>query len=186
VPVDLTAASQTLKVAFHRTLPQRIRQLYLLKGLYITTSESEVIFGDDSILNLQHPTQLDLSPPRKGNILANSSFEVGAGHGWGTREGSARPYTVASLWDNTAGFDGVASLKVPNLEELVSRVYEFVATGNTRFPNTFSAWVKTVGHKGAAKPPAHGFLRNVGSGRLSAWSLPTPTITTALTPKLHN
>jgi hypothetical protein len=140
VVIDVPVASTTVQITLRRSKPIDARQIFLLRGLYITTSPAEVVFSDDSILIPQFPTQVDGSPARKGNILENSSFEVGTGHGWGLGESTARNFTVASMWDNTVAFEGAASLKVPHSTELVSRPYR--VRGNRQF--TFSAWVKTA------------------------------------------
>jgi hypothetical protein len=140
VAIDVPAAGTTIHMTLRRSLALSYRQIFNLRGLYVTTSSGEVVFFNDSILNPQYPTQLDPSPARKGNILENSGFEVGTGHGWGLAEATARSFPVASLWDNTVAFEGSASLKVPELAEVVSRIYR--VRGNRQF--TLSAWVKTA------------------------------------------
>lgn len=139
-PITVTAASSNMQLTVWRTLPEGTRQLYSLFGLYITPSSEEVVYSDDSIMHVEYPTELATDPARKGNILQNGSFEVGGGHGWGLGEAGGRAFSMASLWDNGIGYEGEASLKVPNLSQLVSRPYR--VRGNRQF--TFSAWVKTA------------------------------------------
>jgi hypothetical protein len=140
VPIDVSAESTNVQITFRRSNPLGARQVFLLRGLYVTPSQDELIFGDDSILNPRYPTQLDTSPARKGNILQNSGFEVGTGHGWGLKEGTSRSFPVASTWDENVGYEGTASIKLPNFADLVSRIYRL--RGNRQF--TLSAWVKTA------------------------------------------
>jgi hypothetical protein len=69
VAIDVPAAGTTVHMTLRRSLAQSYRQIFNLRGLYVTTSSGEVVFFDDSILNPQYPTQLDNTPARKGNIL---------------------------------------------------------------------------------------------------------------------
>jgi hypothetical protein len=140
VAIDVATASTTLQITLHRSNPPGTRQIFLFRGIYITPQQGEIVFADDSILNPQYPTQLDPTPAHKGNILENSGFEVGTGHGWGLGEATPRSFSVASLWDNTVSFEGAASIKLPTSAELVSRIYRL--RGNRQF--TLSAWVKTA------------------------------------------
>lgn len=140
VAIDIPAASSSAQITLRRSLPFNLRQIFLLRGIYLTTSQGEVVFSDDSVFTPVLPTQLDARPSRKGNILQNGGFEVGTGHGWGLQEASERHFSVASMWDNAVAFEGGSSLKVPNLYEVVSRPYR--VRGNRTF--TLSAWVKTA------------------------------------------
>ncbi len=130
VAIDVVDPASSLEIEVYRTLPLGSRQLYLLRGLYITSVSDRIISGGDSIFNVHYPTQTNSNPVVKGNLIENGSFEVGLRHGWGLEEQSERPYPLQSLWDETVAFDGNASLRLPPGDSLVSRIYRFK-------PNTF-------------------------------------------------
>jgi hypothetical protein len=119
---------------------------YLLRGLYITDNVDETVLKYDTVVDLKYPTTMDTSPPQPGNLIENSSFETGMGHGWGLSEN--RQFSLKSIWDTSQGHDGSASVKLPlnprtrsygSYIDLFSKVYSVVP--NKKY--TLSAWVKT-------------------------------------------
>lgn len=139
VPIDIGSGASEVVLDLMRSLPVDKRQLYGLRGVYITTSANEVVYEqEDAIVHLELASEVDPSEPIKGNILANGGFEVGMGHGWGLWE---RDEWVASLWDPSQAYEGTASARIPRWRELVSRGYRL--RGNREY--TLSAWVRTEG-----------------------------------------
>lgn len=139
-PIDVVAPSDTLTITLNRTTPAGTVQRYLLKGFYITRNQNEVVFADDSVIALRKTASADPTTPRRGNLLPNASFETGIGHGWGVSEATSRSFPLASLHDRTVARHGSASLRVPNLLHVVSRVVRL--RGDREY--TLSAWVKTA------------------------------------------
>src|SRR5262249_54084126 len=72
---DLPVATTNLQIEVYRTIvPLGTRQLYLLKGIYITSIPERLISGtSDSILNVHYPTdaETDTNAPVKGNLVEN-------------------------------------------------------------------------------------------------------------------
>ena len=137
--IDVTSATNSMKITLLKTLPIDNVQKYLMIGVYITSVPDQIVDRYDRIINLAYPTEMDDSPAVKGNIVENSSFEVGTGHGWGLNL-TYRDFSVKSLWDNTVSYHGKASLKVAPSREVISKVYRLKP--NRKY--TLSAWVKTT------------------------------------------
>ena len=74
------------------------------------------------MVNYEYPSLMNESPPIKGNLIENSSFEVGIGYGWGLlAEGYLRDHSLSSLWDSTVSKHGSASLKLPAKIRIISK-----------------------------------------------------------------
>ncbi|MFC1712427.1 triple tyrosine motif-containing protein [Candidatus Poribacteria bacterium] len=110
-----------------------------MKGFYITDSENLIVDRYGTVIDASYPTAMDDSPAVKGNLIPNSSFEAGFGHGWGFVTGD-RDYSISSLWDKTQGYHGKASVKLPPWGKLVSRVIH--VQSNRKY--TLSLWAKPV------------------------------------------
>ncbi len=80
--VDITSPSNILTVQLLKAGALNTEEKYLIRGIYITQNSTEVVFKDDTVMDLNYPTVMDLSEPIKKNVFENSSFEVGTGHGW--------------------------------------------------------------------------------------------------------
>jgi hypothetical protein len=89
---------------------------------------------------------MEMSPARPGNVIENSSFETGMGHGWGLSEN--REFSLKSTWDGTQGHPGRASVRLPldpgrhswgDHISLLSKVYD--VRPNRKY--TLSAWLRT-------------------------------------------
>jgi len=149
--VDITSPSDTLSIRLLKGGAVSTTEKFLIRGIYITLNPSEVVFKDDTVMDLAYPTVMDTTPAVKGNVFENSDFEVGTGHGWNLDY--TRGISQASMWDTSTSKYGKASLKLPLTGEssgygdnrksgsktLYSRTY-------TLKPNkkyTLSAWVKT-------------------------------------------
>jgi hypothetical protein len=139
-------ASNKLTLTLQKNDPLSDSAKYLLRGLYITDNADETVLKYDTVVDLKYPTTMDDSPPQPGNLIENSSFETGMGHGWGLSEN--RQFGLWSIWDNRQGYDGSASVKLPlsprtrsygSYVSLLSKVYSVVP--NKKY--TLSAWVKT-------------------------------------------
>src|SRR4030095_7113841 len=125
--LDVPVAASTMTINLVRTVPLDNEQKYLLEGFYLTNDVKEVVTANDRILYLRYPvtSEIDTVPAVKGNILENSSFEVGTGHGWGIlNEGYDRDFTLPSLLDTTVAYHGTASLRVSDKIEVISKTYK--------------------------------------------------------------
>jgi hypothetical protein len=140
ITIDVGASASTMTLTFLKTIALGNIQKYQLLGLYITTNVEESVNRYDWIQNWHYPTQseMDNSTPIKGNLIENSSFEAGNGHGWGQT-----PFNKDIPWntitDNTVAFHGNASLKIHGTKEIVSKVFK--VKPNKKY--TLSAWVKS-------------------------------------------
>ena len=149
--VDVMSPTDSLFIRLVKGGNQSATEKFLIRGLYITKNPNEVVFKDDTVVDLEFPVVMDQSESKKGNVFENGSFEVGTGHGWAL--GYSRGVSQSSLWDNSVSKYGSASLKLPLTGDsgiygsnsypgdkiLYSRIY-------TLKPNklyTLSAWVKT-------------------------------------------
>jgi hypothetical protein len=144
VNIEITSATDNLVIKLLKTISLNGVQKYLIRGIYITSNPNEIVDRNDRIVNLDFPSVMDHSPPVKGNILENSSFEVGIGHGWGfLAAGYDRDYSLSSLWDNSVSFHGKASLKIPAKGQIISKAYHI--RPNRKY--TLSAWVRSTAPK---------------------------------------
>jgi Big-like domain-containing protein len=145
-PLTLRRASNQLSLTLRKGAPQSRLERFLLQGMYVTANATEAVLADDTAIDLNYPTRMDHSAPRPGNVIENSSFETGLGHGWGLSEN--RQFSLRSIWDHTQGQPGRASVRLPldpdshshgDHISLVSKVY--AVRPNKRY--TLSAWLKT-------------------------------------------
>jgi hypothetical protein len=142
---DVKVATSTMTITLVKTVPLENEQKYLLEGFYITNDTEETVTAYDRILRLRYPmtSEIDTIPAVKGNILENSSFEVGTGHGWGIlNEGYDRDFTLPSLLDTTVAYHGTASLRVTDKIEVISKAYKV----NPNKTYTLSVWLKASGY----------------------------------------
>ncbi|MDQ3632463.1 MAG: hypothetical protein M3417_14590 [Actinomycetota bacterium] len=110
-PVTVESATKELSLRLERSGDSSQKEKLLLRGLYLTTDPHETVLASDQVVRLDYPTSMDKGPPRPGNLVENSSFEAGFGHGWGGTDD--RRFSLASVWDPGTGKDGGASLKLP-------------------------------------------------------------------------
>ena len=145
-PLTIRTASNQLTLTLQKAGPRSDFGKFLLRGLYVTANANETVLESDAVVDLRYPTQMDSSQAQPGNLLENSSFETGFGHGWGLSEN--RQFSLRSIWDDTQGHNGGASVKLPlnpgsrsygKQIGLVSKVYG-VRPNKTY---TLSAWLKT-------------------------------------------
>lgn len=148
----LPAVIQTTEPADHlvinliKTLSATNVQKYLVRGVYVTTNANENVplYGFDRIVDYAYPAAMDSSPPVKGNLLPDGSFETGFGHGWGClAEGYAREMSLQSFWvtnsDTSAAYHGSACIRFPFKGKLISRTLQ--VRPNRQY--TLSAWVRS-------------------------------------------
>jgi Y_Y_Y domain/Glycosyl hydrolases family 39 len=156
--LDTLSSVSSIEINLRKTTTLSDEQKYLLIGFYITTDAEEAVGRDDRVTRWHYPSaedaprlslessEMDNSPPAKGNVLENSSFEVGSGHGWGVRSSVNRELAVPSMIDSTTGHHGKASLKVfcPAYggRAIFTKVYRLKP--NKKY--TLSAWVKSTGN----------------------------------------
>lgn len=116
---------------------------FLLQGLYVTSRRDVVVDGTGIAIAVAGEGAMDDSPPVKGNLLPNGSFEIGMGRGWGLAGGprEGRDYTIASLWDATGGYHGKACVNLPPSGSLISRLVH-VRPGRK---HALSVWARPAG-----------------------------------------
>jgi hypothetical protein len=147
-PITVDSATDELALRLQRSGASSEKEKLLLRGLYLTTDPDETVLASDSVVRLDYPTKMDESAARPGNLVENSSFEAGIGHGWGGTDD--RRFSLASTWDPRTGKDGRASLKIPldpsatgtagaTSATIVSKPY--AAAPNKR--HTLSVWVRS-------------------------------------------
>jgi hypothetical protein len=140
VSVEVSSATNNLVIRLLKTIAVDKNQKYLIRGIYVTSNPNEIVDRNDIIINLTYPTERDNSAPVKGNIIENSSYEVGTGHGWGLLDlDPVRDFSIKSLRDTTEFVHGNASLKVPPGRQLISKVIR--VKPNKKY--TLSAWFKS-------------------------------------------
>ncbi|HEV2776908.1 MAG TPA: hypothetical protein VGV90_15045 [Solirubrobacteraceae bacterium] len=147
IPITVESATDELSLRLRRTDESNDNAKLLLRGLYLTTDGSEVVLPSDRVVALNYPEDIDDSSPRAGNLVANGSFEVGLGHGWGSTDD--RRFGLASIADAEAAKDGRASVKLPldpaengidaKSVSIVSK--PFSVSPNKR--HTLSVWLKS-------------------------------------------
>jgi hypothetical protein len=154
VRVEVFFATDNLVIRLLKTRAVDKVQKYLIRGIYLTPNPYEIVDVNDLIINLNYPAERDNSPPVKGNIVENSSFEVGTGHGWGVDDLIFhREFSIKSMWDNTEAYQGRASMKVPPRRDLVTKIFK--AKPNKKY--TLSAWVKAKNSTGVKLAIANAF-----------------------------
>jgi hypothetical protein len=137
--ITVLSPADRLNIKLIKTLEVGTLQKYLLIGVYISSVPNQIVDRYDRIVNLTYPVDQDNSTAKKGNIIENSSFEVGIGHGWGLGA-MERDFSIKSAWDNSVSYHGQASLRVAPTREVITKVYRL----NPNKKYTFSAWVKTT------------------------------------------
>src|SRR6185503_16136732 len=100
VPFVTTIPTNSIRLTLNRTTVSSYQQIYLQRGVFITSTNNYLITAGDYTLNLNVPS-IDPSAAIKGNLLENTSFEVGLGHGWGLQEATTRPFPLKSILDTT-------------------------------------------------------------------------------------
>ena len=119
---------------------------YLFRGIYITDNPNEIVSREGIVIELNYPTQLDQSPPIKGNLITNSSFETGIDATWGFSQN--KNVIAQDSWDATEAYEGKASVKIPldpstntygTGSGLATKVYSLKP--NKKY--TLSFWMKT-------------------------------------------
>ena len=90
-PVTTSLPSNRLTLTLLKTGPAADVGKFLLRGLYVTRDAEETVLKYDTVIKLSSATGTDTSLPRPGNLIENSSFEVGsrARLGTSTRTGSS-------------------------------------------------------------------------------------------------
>lgn len=136
VPITTVSSASTLKITVMRSLPTATQQIYLQRGIYITTNVNEFVSSGDAVLNFT-PQTIDPTPNIPGNLIENSSFEVGLGHGFSVKEATSRTFMLKSILQTNAAFEGLNSVRIPAFQQLVTRVYRL--RGNRIY--NFSAWI---------------------------------------------
>lgn len=152
-PISLTLPSATdaFTMTFHKLKSASTPTKCLLTAFYVTSDTSLLLFRNGDAISFDYPAPADYdnSPPIKGNLLSNSSFEVGLGRGWGLA-GPRRPATLAEMWDPAVGYHGSGSVKfdIPKGSawfELISRPMHLAP--NKR--HTLTAYVRSTGRNWA-------------------------------------
>ena len=154
VPIDVTSPADTITLTFVKLIPASSFSKLLFRGLLISPDPDITIQNQDVAVKLTMPLpeEYDESPPTKGNLLENSSFEVGVGHGWGLSSGdwpeSRRNLTIRDALDTNDSFHGSASIKLPLSGQagaitLISKAYRFKP--NKEY--TLSAYVRSGGKR---------------------------------------
>ena len=141
--INTVEPTNQIRVTLVKTIAASNIQKYLILGVYVTPNPNEnfPLYGYDRIMNFTYPTAMDNGPPVKGNMIENSSFEVGTGHGWGIlAKGYERNFSLMSLRDETVAYHGKASLRLPIEAHLYSRVY--TVKPNKKY--TLSMWVRST------------------------------------------
>jgi Bacterial Ig domain len=145
-PLTVRTPSDHLTLTLRKTGPPATSGKFLLTGLYATADASQTVLASDLVVDLDFPTRMDSSKPRPGNVIENSSFEAGLGHGWGLSEN--RQFSLRSTWDGSQGRIGNASVRLPldpaarsygEQVSLISKAYG--VRPNRKY--TLAAWVKT-------------------------------------------
>jgi hypothetical protein len=89
---------------------------FVLHALYVTSRSDVFVNESDHVVARPPARPPDLSPPRKGNLVPNGSFDVGLGQGWEV-EGGARDYSIRALWEEAG------QVRIPPGAALTSRVF---------------------------------------------------------------
>lgn len=149
MPIDVITSSDTLTLSVNKgPINSNMFHSYLLRGIYITKDDRETVDNQDRVINLVYPTVMDDSSPQKGNLMINGGMEVGdITNIWGFAANKKVDSSV--LWDNTQGYSGNGSLKIPigpstafsdiRNTALYSRIYHLKP--NKKY--TISLWAKT-------------------------------------------
>jgi hypothetical protein len=121
-PLDVMESTEAVVITtFRGSTPLTARELTQIGGIYITDDPQDRITATDVIVPVTSPSPEDMTPPVKGNLISNSSFEVGVLSDWIVSDRydltslGAKYLPFSSVWDRTVGYDGSASMIVsPN------------------------------------------------------------------------
>lgn len=146
-PLHLTNSTGSVRLVFTKTAATAQPRI-LFRALYLIpdTNSNVTVTAQDQVMKLEFPKPADYddSLPVKGNLLGNSSFEVGVGGGWSSMW-SGKNWTLRSLWDTAVAYHGKASVR---LESQTSPPQNFISLPIRLKPNkryTLSAYVRCSG-----------------------------------------
>jgi hypothetical protein len=112
---------------------------FIIQALYFTDRQDVIVDDANCVIKpagTVPPT--DDSPAVHGNLIPNGSFEVGLGQGWlFSTPHEQRDYSIAALWDESGGYHGRASVRMPAGSSLTSRVFRVRPWRK----HSFSVWV---------------------------------------------
>ena len=138
IPLEIGGAAETITLVVTNKSPAEAVN-FILQALYFTDRPDVVVDEADCVIRPPEavpPT--DDAPAALGNLIPNSSFEVGLGRGWlFSTPREQRDYSVAALWDETVGRHGRASVRLPAWSSLTSRVFRLRPWKK----HSFSVWV---------------------------------------------
>ena len=150
VSINVTSPTDTITLTIVKLKEPDETVRLLLRGLLISPDQDVTVQTEDVAvkLTIPDPEDYDNSPPIKGNLIENSSFEVGVGHGWGFSSGdwpeTRRNFTVRDAHDSTVSYHGDSSMKLrlsgqAGAITLISKPYRFKS--NKEY--TISAYVRS-------------------------------------------
>src|SRR6185436_7484393 len=123
LPLEVQKAADVVTLTFKLDGKSPDRSHYQFQALYVTSREGVTVGPSDHVMERSRPANPDRSPPLKGNLIPNGSFEAGIGQGWEvTGPSSGRDYSIRDLWDQTQGSHGSACVALPAGATLLSRV----------------------------------------------------------------
>ncbi len=123
LPLEVQKAADVVTLSFKINGKAPDRSHYQFQALYVTSREGVAVGPSDHVVARSSAVKPDPSPPLKGNLIPNGSFEVGIGQGWEvTGPSSGRDYSIRDLWDKTQGSHGSACVALPAGATLLSRV----------------------------------------------------------------
>jgi len=140
VPLEIRGATGRLTVALANPEDPAGRTIIaILQAIYVTDQPDVVVDRNDCVVRQGPSAASDERALRAGNLVPNSSFEVGLGHGWDLAvPKERRDYSIEALWDASHAFHGKASVTLPPWASLVSRVIGLRPDRR----HTFSLWAR--------------------------------------------
>lgn len=121
-------------------------QKYLLIGIYITSNPNEntVLYGEDRMASWNYPTAT-VASTTSGNLIDNSSFEVGLNHGWAFMSDiQERDNTLSSFLDTNEVLHGRTSFLFYVKGTLTSHLYKV----RPNRVHTVSVWARSAAPSG--------------------------------------
>lgn len=126
-PFQLAIPSDTngIDIILQKNISAGTYSKFLLISFFVTGDTNAVVFSNDDVISFHYPdpSEYDGSPPVKGNLIPNSSFELGIGQGWGLWQTVNERVGLRDLLDTSTAHHGNNSIKLlaTNTVALVSR-----------------------------------------------------------------
>jgi len=110
--VNVASTATSLQIRYTKPNAATPLQRLMLRGIYLTSDVNGVLTSDDffGTFRAPLPSEVDNSTPVKGNLLPNSSFELGTGGGWGLNT-LGRDYSLEEVHCKTNGYNSDSSIR---------------------------------------------------------------------------